>query len=61
MGNKEAVSQRLKQILQQWQSLTPIPMGYLAGNILNLADRVGARSIAQRFRLFWNYRFGRHI
>jgi WD40 repeat protein len=37
MGNKEAVSQQLKQILQRWQSLTPIPVGYLAGNILNLA------------------------
>jgi WD40 repeat protein len=35
-GSKQAVSQHLKQILNRWQSLDPIPPGYLAGNILNL-------------------------
>ncbi len=30
------LSQHLRQILRQWQTLDPIPPGYLAGNILNL-------------------------
>ncbi len=30
------LSQHLRQILAQWQTLDPIPSGYLAGNILNL-------------------------
>jgi WD40 repeat protein len=32
-----ALLQHLRQILARWQSLDPIPLGYLAGNILNLA------------------------
>jgi WD40 repeat protein len=35
-GSNQAISQHLKQILHRWQSLAPIPPGYLAGNILNL-------------------------
>ncbi len=34
--SKQAISQHLRQILQRWQSLEPMPPGYLAGNILNL-------------------------
>ena len=36
-GNSENLSQHLRQILAQWRTLDPIPAGYLAGNILNLA------------------------
>jgi WD40 repeat protein len=36
-GNSANLSQHLRQILSQWQALDPIPPGYLAGNILNLA------------------------
>jgi WD40 repeat protein len=35
-GTPELFSQHLRQILARWQSLEPIPPGYLAGNILNL-------------------------
>jgi NB-ARC domain len=31
-----ALAQHLQQVLSRWQSLTPSPPGYLAGNILNL-------------------------
>ncbi len=33
--NRVDLSQHLRQILTAWQSLDPIPPGYLAGNILN--------------------------
>jgi WD40 repeat protein len=36
-GNYEDLIQHLQQILAQWQTLDPVPVGYLAGNILNLA------------------------
>jgi NB-ARC domain len=35
-GTRERIGDRLRGILAQWQTLTPIPPGYLAGNILNL-------------------------
>ncbi|WP_373542415.1 NB-ARC domain-containing protein [Chamaesiphon sp.] len=35
-GNRADFSQHLQQILRQWQTLDPIPPGYLASNILNL-------------------------
>jgi NB-ARC domain len=35
-GTREGISSHLRQILAQWQTLSPIPPGYLAGNILNL-------------------------
>jgi WD40 repeat protein len=35
-GNYRDLSQHLRQILTQWQTLDPIPSGYLAGNLLNL-------------------------
>jgi NB-ARC domain len=35
-GTRECISSHLRKILAQWQTLTPIPTGYLAGNILNL-------------------------
>ncbi|WP_310426410.1 NB-ARC domain-containing protein [Chamaesiphon sp. VAR_48_metabat_135_sub] len=34
--NSEDLSQHLQQILARWQTLDPIPAGYLTGNILNL-------------------------
>ena len=34
--SRTALSQHLQQVLSRWQSLTPPPPGYLAGNILNL-------------------------
>ena len=36
IANRADVSKYLRQILSQWQTLEPIPSGYLAGNILNL-------------------------
>jgi WD40 repeat protein len=36
-GNHANLIQHLRQILGQWQTLEPIPSGYLAGNILNLS------------------------
>jgi hypothetical protein len=35
-GTRERIGGHLRGILAQWQTLTPIPPGYLAGNILNL-------------------------
>jgi hypothetical protein len=35
-GTRERIGGHLRSILAQWQTLTPIPPGYLAGNILNL-------------------------
>jgi WD40 repeat protein len=35
-GDRDRLSQHLQQILAIWQTLDPIPAGYLAGNILNL-------------------------
>jgi WD40 repeat protein len=35
-GDHVQLSQHLRQILTTWQTLDPIPAGYLAGNILNL-------------------------
>jgi WD40 repeat protein len=35
-GTRERIGDHLREILAQWRSLTPIPPGYLAGNILNL-------------------------
>ena len=35
-GSRQRLSQHLRQILGMWQTLDPIPAGYLAGNILNL-------------------------
>lgn len=35
-GTRERIGGHLRSILAQWQMLTPIPPGYLAGNILNL-------------------------
>jgi NB-ARC domain len=35
-GTRERIGDHLRGILAQWQTLTPIPPGYLAGNILNL-------------------------
>jgi WD40 repeat protein len=34
--NRVDLSNHLRQILNQWQTLAPIPMGYLTGNLLNL-------------------------
>ena len=36
VANRADLSKYLRQILSQWQTLEPIPSGYLAGNILNL-------------------------
>ncbi|WP_373540084.1 NB-ARC domain-containing protein [Chamaesiphon sp.] len=36
VANRADLSNYLRQILSQWQTLEPIPSGYLAGNILNL-------------------------
>jgi NB-ARC domain len=35
-GTRERIGDHLRGILAQWRTLTPIPPGYLAGNILNL-------------------------
>ena len=35
-GDRDRLSEHLRQILAVWQTLEPIPAGYLAGNILNL-------------------------
>ncbi len=35
-GNRANLSEHLRQILTQWQTLNPVPAGYLAGNLLNL-------------------------
>jgi hypothetical protein len=35
-GTRERIGEHLRGILAQWRTLTPIPPGYLAGNILNL-------------------------
>jgi NB-ARC domain len=35
-GTRERIGEHLRGILEQWRTLTPIPPGYLAGNILNL-------------------------
>jgi NB-ARC domain len=35
-STRERIGEHLRGILAQWQTLTPIPPGYLAGNILNL-------------------------
>jgi WD40 repeat protein len=35
-GTRARISSHLRGILAQWRTLTPIPPGYLAGNILNL-------------------------
>ena len=44
-GDKLALYQHLRQILQQWQTFSIPPPGYLAGNILNLMLELTGRSL----------------
>ena len=44
-GSRDQLSQHLRQILRQWQTLDPIPPGYLAGNILNLLLELEPRGL----------------
>jgi WD40 repeat protein len=46
-GNRDALSQHLRQILHQWRTLDPIPSGYLAGNILNLLSELAPERCLQ--------------
>uniref|UniRef100_UPI00286A070E WD40 repeat domain-containing protein n=1 Tax=Chamaesiphon sp. OTE_8_metabat_110 TaxID=2964696 RepID=UPI00286A070E len=44
-GSRQQLSQHLRQILGVWQTLDPIPTGYLAGNILMLLLELEPRTL----------------